>query len=124
LLGGFALLALLLSAVGIFGVLAFSVSQRRREFGIRMAVGAQTGDVLALVLSRGLKIAAGGIAAGLAGAAVLARSAATLLFGVEPMDPRSYLFAAALLAMVALGASSVPAWRATRVDPAVTLREE
>jgi putative ABC transport system permease protein len=124
LLGSLALLTLLLSAVGIFGVLAFSVSQRRREFGIRMAVGAQVGDVLSLVLGRGLKIAAGGIALGLVGAAAVARSAATLLFGVKAVDPAVYGFAAALLALVALAAAAVPAWRATQVDPAVTLREE
>jgi putative ABC transport system permease protein len=124
LLGGFGLLALLIAAVGIFGVLAFSVSQRRREFGIRLAVGAQLQDVLSLVLRRGLKIAVGGIAIGLAAAAALARSASSLLFGVEPLDPAVYGFAAALLAVVALAAAAIPAWRATQVDPAVTLREE
>jgi putative ABC transport system permease protein len=124
LLGGFAAVALLLAAVGIFGVLAFSVSQRRREFGIRMAVGAQSSDVLGMVLGRGLKIAAGGIAAGLAGAALLARAASTLLFRVQALDGESYGFAAVLLAAVALAAGVVPAMRAAQVDPAVTLREE
>jgi putative ABC transport system permease protein len=124
LLGGFAMVAMLLAAVGIFGVLAFSVSRRRREFGIRMALGAQTGDVLTLVLGRGIKIAAGGIAFGLAGAALLAGSASSLLFGVEPLDAASFLFAGAALAAVTVAAASVPAWRATKVDPAVTLREE
>ena len=124
LLGGFALLALLLSAVGVFGVLAFSVSRRRREFGIRMALGAQMSDVLGLVLARGVGIAAGGIALGMAGSAALASSASALLFGVEPLDAASFAFAAALLGAVALAAAAVPAWRATRVDPAVTLREE
>ena len=124
LLGGFALLALVLSAVGIFGVLAFSVSQRRREFGIRMAVGAQAGDVLSIVAARGLKIAGAGIALGLGAAALLSRSASGLLFGVEPLDPAAYSAAAVLLAGVAMAAASIPAWRATRVDPAVTLREE
>jgi putative ABC transport system permease protein len=124
LLAGFALLALLLAAAGIFGVLAFSVSQRKREFGIRMAVGAQATAVLAMVLARGLKIAAGGIALGLAGAALVARAASTLLFGVQPLDSASYGFAAVLLAGVALAAGAVPALRAARVDPSVTLREE
>jgi putative ABC transport system permease protein len=124
LLGGFALLALVLGAVGIFGVLAFSVSQRRREFGIRMAVGAQAGDVLSLVIMRGLKLAAAGIALGLAGATLVSQSASGLLFGVEPLDPAAYGVAAAVLAAVALAAAVVPAWRAARVDPAVTLREE
>jgi putative ABC transport system permease protein len=124
LLAGFAAVALLLAAVGIFGVLAFSVSQRPREFGIRMAVGAQSRDVLGMVLVRGLKIAAGGIALGLAGAALTARTAATLLFGVQPLDGGAYGFAAILLAAVALAAGLVPALRASQVDPAITLREE
>jgi putative ABC transport system permease protein len=124
LLSGFAAVSLLLAAVGIFGVLAFSVSQRRREFGIRMAVGARSRDVLAMVLSRGLRIAMGGIALGLAGAALVARAASTLLFGVQPLDVGSYGFAAVLLAVVAMAAGVVPALRASRVDPAVTLRED
>ena len=81
LVGGFAALALLLAAVGVFGVLAFGVSQRKREFGIRMAMGAQISDVLSLVLTRGAKIAAAGIAAGMIGAVALASSLAALLFG-------------------------------------------
>jgi putative ABC transport system permease protein len=124
LLGGFAGLALLLSAVGIFGVLAFSVSQRRREFGIRMALGAQTPDVLSLVLTRGVKIALAGIVIGLCGAAALARTMATLLFGVQPLDPATFGTAVAILAAVALAAAAIPAWRATTVDPAVVLRDE
>ena len=124
LVGSFAALALLLAAVGIFGVLAFGVSQRRREFGIRMALGAQIADVLGLVLTRGAKIAVVGIIAGLAGAAALARSLAALLFGVPPLDAASFGGAAALLALAALLAASVPAWRAARVDPAIALREE
>jgi putative ABC transport system permease protein len=124
LVGGFAALALLLSAVGIFGVLAFSVSRRKREFGIRMALGAQVADVLSLVLTGGVKIAIAGVVAGLAGAAVLARSLAALLFGIDPLDRLSFAAAAALLALVALAAASIPAWRAARVDPAIALRDE
>jgi len=124
LLGGLAMLALLLAAVGIFGVLAFSVSQRRREFGIRMAVGAQAGDVLWMVLARALKLAAGGVALGLSAAAVLARSAGALLFGVDARDATVYGSAAAVLAGVALAAAAIPALRAARVDPAMTLHEE
>jgi putative ABC transport system permease protein len=124
LVGGFAALALLLSAVGIFGVLAFGVSRRKREFGIRMALGAQIADVVSLVLARGVKIAVAGIAAGVIGAAALARSLAALLFGVNPLDAATFGAAAALLALVALAAASVPAWRAARVDPAIALREE
>jgi putative ABC transport system permease protein len=124
LLEGFALVALVLATVGIFGVLAFSVNLRRREFGIRMAVGAQSHDVLGMVLARGLRIAGGGIALGLAATAVVARAASTLLFGVQALDGGSYVFAGVLLGIVALGAGLVPALRASRVDPAVTLREE
>jgi putative ABC transport system permease protein len=124
LVGGFAALALLLSAVGIFGVLAFWVSQRRREFGIRMALGAQVSNVLSLVLERGVKIAAAGIVAGVLGAAALARSLAALLFGVNPLDAANFGGTVAALAVVALLAAAIPAWRAARVDPAIALREE
>jgi putative ABC transport system permease protein len=124
LVGGFAALALLLSAVGIFGVLAFSVGRRKREFGIRMALGAQVADVLSLVLAGGVRIAAAGVVAGLVGAAALARSLAALLFGIDPLDGMAFGAAAALLAVVALAAASIPAWRAARVDPAIALRDE
>ena len=124
LVGGFAALALLLSAVGIFGVLAFSVSRRKREFGIRMALGAQVADVLSLVLAGGVKIAAAGVLIGLAGAAALARTLAALLFGIDPLDGVTFSAAAALLAVVALAAASIPAWRAARVDPSIALRDQ
>jgi ABC-type antimicrobial peptide transport system permease subunit len=124
LLEGFAALALLLSAVGVFGVLAFSVGQRRREFGIRMALGAQQPDVLSLVLTRGVKIAMAGIAIGLIGAAALARGMSALLFGVQPVDPTAFGASAVLLGVVALLAAAIPAWRAASVDPSVVLREE
>ncbi len=124
LLAGFGGLALVLSAVGVFGVLAFAVTQRTREFGIRMALGAQVPDVLGIVLSRGLKIAACGVAAGLLGAAAMARSLAGLLFGVQPLDPVAFVTAAAVLGTVALAAAGIPALRAARVDPAIALREE
>jgi putative ABC transport system permease protein len=124
LVGGFAVLALLLSAVGIFAVLAFGVSQRKREFGIRMALGAQIADVVFLVLRRGIRIVLAGIAVGVIAGAALARSLATLLFGVKPLDAATFLAAAALLAIIALTAATVPAWRAGHVDPAVALRDE
>jgi predicted permease len=124
LVGGFATVALVLSAIGVFGVLAFSVVQRRREFGVRMALGAQIGDVFGLVLGRSLKIALVGIATGVLGAAMLARSLSALLFGVQPLDPISFVSAPVLLGLVALAAASVPAIRAARTDPAVVLRQE
>ncbi len=124
LLSGFAALAILLSAAGIFGVLAFSVAQRTREFGIRVALGARGGQVLRMVLSQAAAISLTGIAAGLLGAAALARAASALLFGVRPFDPRTLLASAVLLALVGFSAAALPALRAARVDPAITLRDE
>jgi putative ABC transport system permease protein len=124
LLAGFAALALTLAAVGVFGVLAFSVTQRTREFGIRMALGAQAQSVLRMVLARGARIAVAGVSLGLAGAAALARTAGTLLYGISPLDAASFAAAAFTLAAVALAAAAIPAWRAMRVDPAIALREE
>ena len=124
LLAGFAALALVLSAVGIFSVLAFSVAQRRREFGVRMALGAQMVDVLRMVLARGVAIAAGGISLGLAVFGALAHSVSALLFGVSPLDPATFVLSATLLAAVTACAAAVPAIRAAQVDPAITLRED
>jgi predicted permease len=124
LLATFAGLALLLSAVGVFGVLAFSVIQRTREFGIRMALGAQMGDVLRMVLSRGLIIAAGGVMLGLIGAALLAHTMSALLFGVQPLDPVAFSVAGGSLGLVAITAALIPALRASRVDPVIALRED
>jgi len=124
LLGAFATLALSLSAIGVFGVLTFSVSQRTREFGVRMALGAQIRDVLGLVLGRSAKIALVGIAIGTVGAAVLAGSLSALLFGVRPLDPATFVCAPVLLVLVVFTASCIPAMRAARTDPAVVLRQE
>lgn len=124
LVGVFAGLAMVLSAVGIFGVLAFSVSQRMREFGIRSALGARAGDILAMVIVGGLRITAIGVLSGLAAAAALTRSLGSLLFGVKPDDPVTLLGASAVLAVVALLACAVPAMQAARTDPAVALRQE
>jgi putative ABC transport system permease protein len=122
--GAFAALALTLAAVGICGVLAFSVSQRTREFGIRMALGARSATVLRMVLREALAIAAAGIAAGLIAAAALTRSLASLLYGVAPLDVVTFAGSAALLAAVALAACAIPAWRAARVDPAIALHQD
>jgi putative ABC transport system permease protein len=124
LVGVFAGLALALAAVGIFGVLAYSVGRRAREFGIRLALGARSRDVLRLVLGGALKMTAAGVAIGLLAAAVLTRLLGTLLFAVQPTDPATFIATAAALAVSALLACALPAWRATRVDPAVTLRQD
>jgi putative ABC transport system permease protein len=120
----FAGTALVLAGIGIFGVMAFSVHQRTREFGIRMALGAQRWQVLRLVLGDGLAVAVGGIAIGLAAAALLSQSLGALLYGVDPLDPTTFLLTPAVLAVTALIACAVPALRASRVDSAVALRQD
>ena len=118
----FAVVSLALAAVGLYGVVAFSVNQRRAELGLRMALGADPGDVLRLVLREGMLPVVAGILMGLGGAAMLARVMRTLLFGVDAFDPATFTVVALMLAAVALAACYVPARRATRVDPAGTLR--
>jgi len=124
LLGLFAAMALILAATGIFGVISYSVSQRTREIGIRVALGAQTGDVLRQVLQEGGRLAAIGLTVGLAGSLAATRLIATLLFGVKPADPLTFGAVAAILGTVTLAATYVPARRATRVDPLIALRYE
>jgi putative ABC transport system permease protein len=124
LLCSFALVALALSAVGIYGVLAYLVAQRTREIGIRMALGARAADVVRLMLREGMGPVVSGTAVGMGAAVVVTRGIRTLLFGVTPLDSVSFLSAPAVLTAVALLACYVPARRATRVDPIVALREE
>ena len=124
LLGLFAMLALVLSAIGIYGVLSYLVSRRTREIGIRVAVGAGRGQVLRLVLGRGLLMALAGVAIGVGVAAWTSRLMQGLLHDVTPGDPLTFLSVGVILSVVATIASAVPAWRATRVDPVIALKSE
>ena len=124
LLGVFATIALLLSAVGIYGVMSYSVAQRSHELGVRMALGARSSDVLALVVKQGMTLALAGLGIGLVAAFGLTRIMASLLYGVSATDPLTFSIIALLLGSVALLACYLPARRATRVDPMVALRYE
>ena len=123
-LGGFAGVALLLSAIGIYGVISYSVVQRTHEIGIRAALGASTGNVLGLILKAGMLMAAAGLVIGFLGALALTRLITTLLFGVSARDPITIAGVGAILATVALFACYVPARRAAKVDPMICLRYE
>jgi putative ABC transport system permease protein len=124
LLAAFAGLALLLAAVGIYGVLSYSVRRRVREIGIRMALGASQSDILRLVVGDGMKPILMGVALGLSAAVALSRFVASLVFGVPPTDPLTFTAVALLLVVVGIVANTLPAYRATRVEPVRTLREE
>jgi predicted lysophospholipase L1 biosynthesis ABC-type transport system permease subunit len=124
LLGAFGLLALTLAAVGMYGVISYSVTHRTQEIGVRMALGAKRATVFGMVLGHGARLAAAGIALGLVGAWAATRTLASFLYGVRASDPVTFGAVSALLAMVAMLACYLPARRAMRVDPVIALREE
>jgi len=124
LLGVFGALALVLAAIGLYGVMSYMVSSRTHEIGVRMAMGARAADVRALILRQGLTLTAVGVAAGVVFATLMARLMRTLLFGVSITDVPTYAGVVALLGVVALAACLVPASRATRLDPVFALRSE
>ena len=124
LLGTFALLALILTLIGVYGVASYSTSLRKREFAIRMALGAGRSELIGMVLQQGLLRAAAGISAGLVGAFALAHLLVSLVYGVSVHDPLSFSVASAVLALGTLLAYYLPARRSTKVDPAAVLREE
>lgn len=124
LLSGFAGIALLLAALGVYGVLAYSVARRSREIGVRMALGSSTARLFGMVMRDGMRPVLLGSMAGLGGAYLATRLIESLLFGIEAADPLTYLFTVAILGAVAVCACAVPAWRAIRVDPLWSLREQ
>jgi ABC-type antimicrobial peptide transport system permease subunit len=124
LLGGFALLALILASLGIYGVISYSVNQRTNEIGIRVALGAEQNDVLRMIIGHGLRFAGTGLLIGLSVALMVTRVLSGLLFDVSPTDPETLVFVSLLLALVAFAASYLPARRAAKVDPMVALRYE
>ena len=124
LVGLFGILGMAIAVAGVYGVMAYLVSQRSSEIGLRMALGAKPADISRLVLREGMLLAAGGLVLGLAGAIAITRLLTSMLFEVKPGDPATYVSVALLLAIVTLAASYIPAHRASKVDPLVALRQE
>jgi putative ABC transport system permease protein len=124
LLGVFAFVALLIAAIGIYGVISYSVTQRTREIGVRMALGAPRRDVLRMIVGEGMRMGIAGIAAGLAGAVAVSRALSSMLFGVQARDPLTFASVATILVAIVLAACYLPARRATAIDPVIALREE
>jgi putative ABC transport system permease protein len=124
LIGFFGITALLLATAGVFGVMAYSVSRRTREIGVRAALGAGSGDILRMILGQGMRTIFIGLAIGIAGSLVLTRTVESLLFGVTATDPLTFASVALLLMVIAIVACYIPARRATKVDPVIALRYE
>ncbi|HEY7393083.1 MAG TPA: FtsX-like permease family protein, partial [Bryobacteraceae bacterium] len=123
-LGAFALFGLILAAIGVYGVMSYLVAQGTHDIGVRMALGAQRTKIIQMILRQGVELAAIGIGVGLIGAVALTRVMSGLLFGISATDALTFCAVALILAMVGVFATYIPAWRATKVDPIVALREE
>jgi ABC-type antimicrobial peptide transport system permease subunit len=123
-LGAFSLFALILAAIGVYGVMSYLVTQSRHDIGLRIALGAQRGMILWLVVRQGMELALAGIAVGIIGALALTRLMSGLLFGISARDAATFSTVPLILAAIALVATYVPAWRATQTDPMMVLREE
>jgi ABC-type antimicrobial peptide transport system permease subunit len=124
LLTAFSAVALVLAAIGIFGVISYGVAQRRREIGVRMAVGASRREVIGLIVGSSMRLAAGGVLLGLVGSLLLTEQLRAMLYGIDPTDPITFVVAGVVLMAVAAVAALLPAWAASRTPPAAVLNTE